>query len=301
MRIQTLLHGGMAIGLGLALTACSEPESAQGVLMRINDQPITIYDFNLHQVSGGMPKDMSEASQQKVLDALVQAELMYQKGLALGLDDDPGFQRAVAMAEAKLAMLKRQEMQDRVYQREVAAKVQISDEAAQQHYEKHKADITHEYHLGSLQFDDEQQARAAVERIRNGETFEEVANGVAAEIPGFEGSDAEGLRKLWDMNYVRWRQIPPGIMEVIAGLKAGDVSDPIRHDGPVYVVLKLFEKREIPEADFPSMRAEVKEVLRTAALKERENRFYAALRADARIQEVAKPQAVAQLQTAAHP
>lgn len=300
MRIQTLLQGGMAIGLGFALTACSEPENAGNVLMRVNDQPITIYDFNVRQVSGGVPKDLSDTAQQKVLDAIVEAELMYQKGLALGLDEDPGFQRAVAMAEAKLAMLKRQEMQERVYQREIASKVQISDEQAKQYYDEHKTEITHEYHLGSLQFPEEAKARDVVERIRKGESFETLANGVAAELPGFEGSDADSLRKLWDMSYVRWRQIPPNIMKVITGMNAGDVSDPIQHEGSGYIVLKLFEKREIAEADFPSLRGELKESLRAVALKEREARFYQELRKSARIEQLAKPQ-LATVTAASHP
>jgi len=298
--MQTLLHGGMAVGLTLALTACNETDSAQGVLLRVNDQPITVFDFNVRQVSGGVPKDFSETSQQKVLDAIVEAELMYQKGLALGLDEDPGFQRAVAMAEAKLAMMKRQEMQERVYQREVASKVQITDEQAKEYYETHKTDITHEYHLGSLQFPEQGKAREVVKRLRKGESFETVANDIAAKIPGFDGDDPDSLRKLWDMSYVRWRQIPPAIMEVIAGMKAGDVSEPIQHDGSGYIVLKLLDKREIAEADFPSLRAELKEALRTSALKERERRFYDALRRSARIQHIAKPKP-STMTAAAHP
>ncbi len=294
------------MGLALALAACGKPAeptaaNADGVLMRVNEKPITIFDFNLQQISAGMPKDSSEASQRQVLDALVRAELMYQKGLELGLDQDPGYRNAVALAEAKLAMLTRQEMQERVYQREIAPKVEISDEQAKQYYERHRVNITHEYHLGSLQFPEEKEALAVLERIRNGESFEQVANSVMAEARGTDPSDAENLRKLWDMGFVRWRQIPENIMAVIAKLKEGDVSEPIHHEGSGYIVLTLLEKREVPEADFPNMQPEIKEILRNAALKEREESYYQALKAQARIQQVAMPPQPAGPKPAAHP
>lgn len=282
------------MGLALALAACGKPTEstaakADGVLMRVNDRPITLFDFNLQQLNAGMPKDFSEESQRQVLDALVRAELMYQKGLELGLDQDPGYRNAVALAEAKLAMVKRQEMQKRVYEREITQKVEISDEQAKEYYERHQTEITHEYHLGSLQFPEEKEALAVLERIRNGESFEQVADSVTAETRGIDPSDTENLRRQWDLGHVRWRQIPENIMAVIAKLKEGDVSEPIYHEGSGYIVLKLFEKREVPEADFPSLRAEIKEILRNAALKEREENFYKELKARARIEEVAKP------------
>jgi hypothetical protein len=124
--------------------ASTSPAQQIAVLAHVNDVPITEDEvqFATTNAHGQAPKAQAF---QDALDQTIAAELLYQQGIKLGLDRDRHYQSAVRGAELRLAATKRQEMMRRVYNSEVAAKVNVSAEDAKQYLGEHRDELIREY------------------------------------------------------------------------------------------------------------------------------------------------------------
>ena len=158
------------------------------------------------------------ANQEKALDDVITEELLYQQGLKIGLDKDPEYQAQIARFERQLAHVKRTEMTRRVFNTQVAAKVEITQADAKKYYDKNANQIETELHLGVLSFNNKKGAGEALEKIRGGATFESIARSVM-------GSQVSGGREPWDLGFLSWDQIPIDFVDAVYRLKPGEVSD----------------------------------------------------------------------------
>lgn len=298
-----LLGAALAISLGVA--GCGKEQKtvigngepldtivAEGfedaALMRVNGRPVTQYDFNLWQLYTKQ-KHATPESERALLDMIVETELMYQKGLELGLDKDPSYVRAFTLAAAKTKMLRLQDMQERVAKYE-ADKVTISDEQAQAYYNANEAVIRGIYHLGSLQFPNEKEAKAILKRIRKGESFEVVADSVVTNMPDY--SPNRETKEYWDIGEITWTRIPPNVMEKLAKLEVGNVSEPINVGEAGYIILKLLGKEDRADGDFPSVRGEIISILKEKVVNENMDKLRRELKDKAKIEKIASPLAV---------
>lgn len=305
--IHRYFRGGLVAISALLVVACSQEQQSQSavqlppperlenlvaeglddaVLIQVNGKPITQYDYNLWQLAEGRSGVLNGDEGTKLMDRLVETEVMAQKARELGLDKDPAFIRSMALAQAKILMVQRQELERLLMEQESKA-IAISDEQAQEYYNKHEKAIRQRYHLGSLQFPTEKEAKEVIKRIRKGESFEDVANEVVSSMPGMPPEDDP--KALWDLGFVSWTQIPPDIMDVISKLKPGQLGGPIHHEKAGYVVLKLLEVEHVEEADFPSLRIPIIQRLRDQAVKEHLDAFRRELMANAKVEKVRDP------------
>ncbi|QEM68543.1 hypothetical protein FO488_10430 [Geobacter sp. FeAm09] len=253
-------------------------EQQPKVLAKVNGVPITEMDLafkmsKTHGMTNGQQPD-------RTLDDVIKEELLYQQGIKLGLDKDPGYRAQIDKLERQVANMKRIEMTRRVFNTQIASKVNITSEDVKTYYTKNESRITTDLHLGMLTFGTREAADEALKKIRAGATFESVAAAMAG--PG--NPRVPGHEKPWDMGYATWDQIPIDFVEGVYKLKPGEVSDIVSMRGTGFYLFKLFEARRNPKADYTSMAGTIMNRLRDQRVMDEYTKFEEQLKRDAKIE-----------------
>lgn len=256
--------------------AAPKAETGSKVVAKVNGTPITEEDlrFRMPGAHGGRK---AAANPQKALDDVITEELLYQQGLKIGLDKDPGYQAQIARLERQLANAKRAEMTRRVFNTQVAAKIEVTAADAKNYYAQNANQITTELHLGLIAFNSKEQAQEALQKIRGGASFESVARGVM-------GSQAVSGREPWDLGFLTWDQIPMDFVEAVNKLKPGEVSEVVSSPRTGHQIFKLLKSRKNPKADLNSMSGIIMNRLRDKKVVEAYDQYVHQLKKDAQIE-----------------
>ncbi len=267
----------------LCIAGCSgkkEPvaqsQPAAKVLAKVNGAPITEDDLRLStRTAHGMAP---EGEKLRALDDVIQAELLYQEGLRLGIDKDPGYLKDLAKMEKQIANMKRAEITRRLYNTQIAAKVEVSNQEAQEYYNKNVDQIQTELHLGIIKFSNKEEAEDALKRIRGGEPFKKVAE---ASLP--QGMPA-GHRPPWDMGFVTWGQVPDEFWTVVYKLKPGEVSEVVSSKRTGFHIFTLLDRRKNSKMEFNQVSGLIMTRLRDRKITDSFENFIAKLKKDAKIE-----------------
>ncbi len=220
---------GLAIALGLgafllAGIAHSEPK----VLAKIDGAPITEDDVNdaLEDIGPGLPQKLDgPAREQYALDYLIDMKLVARKAAADKVDAGAVFARRMAYYHDKLAM--------EALLTDVAAKA-ATDEAEHKAYDdaaKANPPVP-EIHARHILLPTEDEAKAALARVKKGEDFAKVATELSKD-PGGEGGDLGWFTK---------DKMVPEFADAAFKLEAGQISDPVKSQFGWHII-KVEEKR----------------------------------------------------------
>lgn len=251
------------------------------VLAKVNGIEITEDDLRLSaRTAHGMAP---EGEKLRALDDVIKAELLYQEALRLGLDKSPSYKREVERLEKQLANAKRAELTRRLYNTQIAAKLEISDKEARDFYDRNRERINTEVHLGVLTFLSQEEAQAARQKIAGGEDFRKVATAIAGKTMG-TGQTPAG-QPPWDMGFLPWGRIPPEIVDVVYNLKPGQVSEVVSSKPGLFRLYTLFETRQTKQkTDFEAVAGLIKMRLLDKKIKESYEQYIAKLWRDAKIE-----------------
>lgn len=243
-------------------TAQASQEKQPKLLAKVNGVPITELDvaFKMSK-SHGTPNSQQP---ERTLDDVIKEELLYQQGLKLGLDKDPGYRAQIEKLERQVANLKRIEMTRRVFNQEVAAKIDIKTDEVKRYYDNNKTRIATELRLGMLSFGTKEAAEEALQKIRGGTSFETLAGAAVSAAPG----GAPGGQRAWDLGFTAWDQIPADFLDAVYRLKPGEVSPVVSMKGTGFYLFKLLEQRPNPKADYTSMAGVISNRLREQRVSE---------------------------------
>ena len=267
---------GLLFGCGAKPETAARPEPESKIIAKVNGTPITEEDLILRR-PGAHGQRRATGDQQKALDDVITEELLYQQGLKIGLDKDPGYRAQIAKLEHQLAVAKRAEMTRRVYNTQVAARVEITPADAKNYYDKNVNQITRDLHLGVISFNNGDQAREALQKIRGGATFESVARSVM-------GNQLSAGREPWDLGFLSWAQIPFDFVDAVYKLKPGEVSDVVSSQRTGLQIFKLFGARKNPKADFASVSGLIMNRLRDEKIIEAYQQYVDKLKKEAKIE-----------------
>jgi parvulin-like peptidyl-prolyl isomerase len=225
------------------------------VLATVNGVPITEHDVNQRSrmaVTGGGPAhDLSG----NVLETVVRDELISQKAVQLGLDQDLGYRQRVDDLEAQLRAFKRQEL-SALYRSYVQEHAAVTDAEAQAFFERNAGFLQTKLHV--LQIFYKGQSTDVLkdrEDVRSGMPFEEVAARRFTSLPA-------NMKPPWDLGELRWNQLPPSWRGIVDRLEPGQVSDVIKGENDRYWVIKLAGKTTDPAITFATEKERIVEVLR---------------------------------------
>jgi peptidyl-prolyl cis-trans isomerase C len=202
------------LGLGAAFSLAGAALADPKVLAKVDGAPITEDDVAdaMADIGPGLPQKLEGAAKQKyVLDYLVDLKLAAKKAEADKLTDTPDFQRKLTYYRDKLAM---EQLLGSV------AKAATTEEAERKAYdEAAKAEPPQEeIHARHILVPTEDEAKAALARVKGGEDFAKVATEVSKDSGG-EGGDLGWFTK---------DRMVPEFSDAAFKLKEGQISDPVK-------------------------------------------------------------------------
>ena len=227
-----------ALGLCAALAA-GAAFADDKVLATIDGQPITQDDVNvaLEDIGSGLPQSLEGRERDKyVLDYLIDLKLVARKAAADKLDGSPEFARKVAYNHDKLLM---ETMLGNV------AKTAATEEAERKIYdEAAKAQPPQEeIHARHILVQTEDEAKAALARVKGGEDFAKVATEISKD-PGAEGGDLGWFTK---------DKMVPEFADAAFKLQPGQISDPVKSQFGWHII-KVEERRTKPFPPFEQVK-----------------------------------------------
>lgn len=262
-----------AIGLValIGAGAASSATSAQAkTLAKVNGVEITEDDLKLamEDLGPGIPRQLEgKARETYVLDFLIDEQLVVQKAQADKLAETPEFARKLAYLRDKALM--ETLLGDVAKQAATEAAIKETyDEAA-----KNQKPET-EYHAHHILVATEDEAKAALKRVKGGEDFTKVATELSKD-PGAKGGDLGWFTK---------DRMVPEFGEAAAKLEPGQISDPIKTQFGWHIV-KLDEKR--PKV-FPPL-DQVREQVARYVVQKAQSELVMKLREGAKIERADQP------------
>jgi peptidyl-prolyl cis-trans isomerase C len=214
--------------LGAALLLAGAAHADPKILAKVDGVPITEDDVNdaLLDIGPGLPQKMEGPAREKyVLDYLIDLRLVAKKAEADKLDAGADFARRLAYYHDKLAM---EALLTSV------AKAATTEEAEHKAYDE--AAKAHppvpEIHARHILVPTEEEAKAALARIKAGEDFAKVATELSKD-PASEGGDLGWFTK---------DRMVPEFADAAFKLEPGQVSDPVKSQFGWHII-KVEEKR----------------------------------------------------------
>ena len=227
-----LLAGMMAFSLPAAAT----------VLAKVDGVEITDSDLKIamDELGPTLPKQLEgKARDAYVLDYLIDVTLVAKKAEADKLADTPEYAQQIKFFRQKILM--EAEMG-------ALAKTAVNDAAVKAVYETAKAaqKPEEEARARHILVPTEEEAKAALARVKAGEDFAKVATELSKD-PGSQGGDLGWFTK---------DRMVPEFADAAFKLAPGQISDPVKSQFGWHII-KLEEKRTKPFPDLESVRDQV--------------------------------------------
>ncbi len=266
---------GMAMGLACAAAVAgpvllAAAPAAAKVLATVNGREITDEDVKIaaEDLGPSLPPQLEgKARESYVLDFLIDGLLVAQKAQADKLDQTPDFAKKLAYYREKLLM---ETLLNQV------AKAAITDAALKATYdEAAKAQKPEtEIHARHILVPTDEDAKAALKRVKAGEDFAKVAKEVSKD-PGSEGGDLGWFTK---------DRMVPEFADAAFKLDEGQISEPVKSPFGWHII-KIEGKRQ---KTFPSF-DEVKDQVSRYVAQKAQGELVAQLRKTAKIERTEPP------------
>ena len=218
----------LAASFGAGWLALAAAHADPRILAKVDGTPITEDDVAdaMHDIGPGLPQKLEGPAREKyVLDYLIDLRLVAAKAKADKLDQGADFARELAYYHDKLAM---EALLTQV------GKGAATEEAARKAYdEAAKAQPpVEEIHARHILVPTEEEAKAALARIKAGEDFAKVATELSKD-PAGEGGDLGWFTK---------DRMVPEFADAAFKLQPGQVSDPVKSQFGWHII-KVEERR----------------------------------------------------------
>ncbi len=254
-----------ALALVCACTAhalAADAALPAGVVATVNGQPVqrSVLDQLARARHGDAPQG-SVQDRARLLDDLVNIELLSQRAHASGLAARPAAQAELELAHKTL-------LGQRLVQ-QLAANMTITDEALQTRYQETRAELS--ITSSHILLPDEAKARAVIAQLDAGASFAATARKISA--------DEYTREKGGQLGTVIGSNLEPAFVDAVRTMKPGTISRTPTHTVHGWHVIQLHAMRSL---DKPSLDA-MKPTLRSQLVSERVQAQLAQWRKDARL------------------
>lgn len=168
----------------------------------------------------------------------------------------------------------------KIIDREVQAKLKVSDEDLREHYIKHPDEFVEDtsYHLAFIvvskgEKDSQKKIHEAYQRIRSGDLFEDIVQQYSEDV----SKKVNG-----DIGFVKLKEIEVSLRRDIEWLKPGRITSPVEGEKAYYIV-KLIELKKGKQKTFEESKEQVKKILYDKEFEKREKVWLKNLREKALI------------------
>lgn len=227
------------------LLGCQGRVPEEEIVARVGNAVLSREEMNEGMVWRGMrPEEESE-----FVERWIDRELLYQEAKRLGLDKTKEL-------EWQLELVKREYLINKLLERTFAKEIQITEEEITVYYEKNKEQFRvdeDEVHALHILVNRQSEARAALQEIRAGRPFKEVA--MDRSVGMFQENGG-------DMGFFKREDVIPEVSRVAFHLAEGRVSSSFRSSHG-YHILKVLKRRSKGDVkDLSEVRDEILQRLR---------------------------------------
>lgn len=237
---------------GFFVFGCAQQKggSTGSVIAKVNNTSITKEDFlkESQLVPEWAKQNFStKDGKERFLEELIKKELIYQDAKNKGLDKDKDI---ISQVEE----FKKMTLLSLVLKKEIEEKVQVSDEEANDFYNKNQDKFKkgEEVKASHILVDTEKEAKDILARLKKGEDFSKLAKALSKD----KGSATNG----GDLGFFTRGRMVPEFEETVFGLKPGEISAPLKTQFG-YHVIKVIERKEGAMVPFEEAKETVKRQL----------------------------------------
>lgn len=264
----------LCAGLLFSCTQKAADKTMQGpIVAKVGSSGITQTDFEREMKS--LPDYAQqlfegEAGKEKFLDEIIKKEILYQEALKRGLDKSPDFSR-------KLEEFKKLTLASELLEKEVMSKNKVTEQEVKDYYNKHKDDFTttSQIRASHILVKTEAEANKVLARLKKGEKFEEIAKK--------ESLDTASAKNGGDIGFFTRGQLVPEFEKAAAGLKAGELSGPVK-TAYGYHIIKVTDRKTGPVVEFDRVKDVIFQRLSGEKQKEAFDNYIAELRKNYKVE-----------------
>ena len=229
------------------LTGCGS--SGDPAIASVGDYDITLNEFNVFlsqaNVSFGSA-DEEFTYKRDLLDSIITKRLLIQAAYEKGIDESEEIARVVLANKDRFLL-------DMLYQREIADKAtKLVTDAEVRHYWEM---LANQVHFAHILVNDLDTANALVQRLMNGENFEQLAYDYSI--------DPSAKRNRGDLGYNTWGALVDEFQEAGFQMEVGEVSPPVKTQFGYHIIRVIDKQPNEGRKPFE----EAKETIRAAVLE----------------------------------
>jgi peptidyl-prolyl cis-trans isomerase C len=259
-----------ALGVCAAILITPAIAADSKVLAKLDGVEITEDDLNIamEDIGAGLPQKLQgDERRQYVLDYLIDLRLVAKEAAQEKFDDTPQFARRTAYYRNKLLM--------EAKLGDVAAKAATEENERKVYDEAAKAQPPQpEVHARHILLPTEDEAKAALARVKAGEDFAKVATELSKD-PGGEGGD---------LGWFTHDKMVPEFADAAFKLEPGQISEPVKSQFGWHII-KVEEKRM---KSFPPFEA-IKDQAARYVVQKAQGEFIGKLHETAKIEKTEQP------------
>lgn len=208
------------------VASCTKGETKSNVIAKVGNKSITQAD--LQAEIQALPPEAKMFFQgpegiSRLVDEIINKELLYLEAKKRGLDKDKEFQR-------QLEEFKKLTLINQLLKKEMETASKISDKELKDYYDKNKDEFTinNQVRLSQIVVKTDEEAKKVYERIQKGEDFSKIASEMS--------QDKLSAKSGGDIGIFRKGEMIPELESVAFGLKKGDVSMPVRLKDKIHIL-----------------------------------------------------------------
>ncbi len=302
----------------LIISGNAQTKTVDRIVAQVNDDIITLSDLNramaeirqelATKYSGDQLTEETKKAEKDVLDELIKQRLLLQKANELGfganvdvqvsaaienirkknnIKDMQEFERLLAQQgmtlQAFREQIRKQIITNSLVQEFVGSRITLLSQEIEKYYKDHAADFTtpEEVTLSEIviPFDGnpagaEARAKDILSRLRQGESFTTLASQYSKGPTAGKGGGIGSYQP---------SKLNPDIARAIAGVKEGDVSDPVK-SGDSYSIYRVDSRKVAKVRPLEEVRDEIRNRIYEQKFNPEFDRFIAQLKEDAYIQ-----------------
>ncbi len=242
--LSGLLHLAFLVTLAGTATAATDGEGAEApaIIAEVNGVALDSEEFQAFinsRLSGSKPTRLDQEQIQRLLNEFINRELIYQDGLAQGVERLPPVVKAIDNQRRNIVASYRV--------RQIVSR-EPDEKTLEAIYAKQFDHPLREYKLRHILLDDEETARQLIAQLDLGESFAELANKHSKDTSGSNGGELAWLSS---------EQMIPAFRQAVEELQPGEYTgSPLKSSYGWHVIL-LEKVREVPPPPFEKVRDEI--------------------------------------------
>ena len=214
------------------------------VLAEVNGKKITAEDFKMEAASLGAGQIQSlsdDANKQKLIDKMVEKQLVVQKAVSAGLDKDPDVVKSLEYVKGKLLF-------GLYIKNNILDKSKVTDADVKDYFTKHKDDLG-SVRISHILVRTKAEAEAVLAKLKAGEDYKKLAKS--------NSLDPKTKDNGGDIGYVNWTDISsPDFRDTVFKLKTGESGAVQSQAG--YHVIRVTDKKPAADAEFEKIKERIK-------------------------------------------